>query len=173
MSPFFFLPCRQKEGSAACLSSFHKAAQPSFLAGTAKKGLRGRKGGVRLRSIAKEKQMTVLLKAFPHLLCHNPLELAPAVPQGVGAVCTCVCLFETGGKRVSISVGYSVGHPGEGAVVRTEFCRDKVTQRTRACIADRSVPLSPPAGKTSHPLSLSSHAQFVGPAVLKCRCGAV
>lgn len=42
--------------------------------------------------------MTVLLKAFFPL--HNPPELAPAAPQGVGAMC--VCLFEAGGKGVSI-----------------------------------------------------------------------
>lgn len=39
--------------------------------------------------------MTVLLKAF--FPPYNPPELAPAAPQGVGAACECVCLFEAAG----------------------------------------------------------------------------
>lgn len=57
--------------------------------------------------------MTVLLKAFfPH---HNPPELAPAAPQGVGAVCACVCLFAAAGVRGSIHV--RGGDPWNGAVL--------------------------------------------------------
>lgn len=54
--------------------------------------------------------MTVLLKAFFFLL-YNPSERAPAAPQGVSAVCQCVCLFEAAGKRGLIQVkgGLSLG----------------------------------------------------------------
>lgn len=56
--------------------------------------------------------MTVLLKAFFPL--HNPPELAPAAPQGVGAVC--VCLFEAAGERGSIHVRGGVSLVGCGSL---------------------------------------------------------
>lgn len=62
--------------------------------------------------------MTLLLKAFfPPL--HNPQELAPAAPQGVGSLCdcvfVCVCIYFRQEARGSQSM-YSVQYPWEGAV---------------------------------------------------------
>lgn len=52
--------------------------------------------------------MTVLLKAvFP---LHNPPELAPAAPQGVGALCVFIYLRqEVKGSQSMYDVGYTQG----------------------------------------------------------------
>lgn len=107
MSPFFCHADRKKDLLPACLP-FIKLPSPVFWQALPKRDLGGEKeeGFFFFAcpwSIAEEKQMTVLLKAF-FPPCHNPLELTPAVPQGVGAMCTNVCLLKTGGKRVSINV---------------------------------------------------------------------
>lgn len=56
----------------------------------------------------------------------NPPELAPAAPQGVGAVC--VCLFEAAGKRGSIRVkGGGVSKGRVRFFGQLHFRGDKVT----------------------------------------------
>lgn len=42
---------------------------------------------------------------FPPL--HNPQELAPAAPQGVGSLCDCVCIYFRQEARGSQSMAYS------------------------------------------------------------------